>query len=62
MTENKSKKNNTNSLSAKSGLEKINSPEEYLSSFEGKGANGNEKNVNAYEKAWDARKFEINNY
>jgi hypothetical protein len=52
----------TGSASKEGGLEKIKSPEEYLSAFEGKSLDVDQRLTKAYEKAWDARKFEIDNY
>lgn len=45
-----------------SGLEKVADKDEYFSLFKGKTINADEKHHKAYEKAWDARKFEIDNY
>lgn len=45
-----------------SGLEKVADKDEYLNLFKGKSIDLNDKHLKAYEKAWDARKFEIDNY
>ncbi|MGC4096121.1 MAG: hypothetical protein QM706_03305 [Nitrospira sp.] len=45
-----------------SDLKKIITPEEYLKLFEGPSLDSSQKMCKAYEKAWDARKFEIENY
>lgn len=45
-----------------SDLQKINTPEEYLKLFDGLSLDNTQKINKAYEKAWDARKFEIDNY
>lgn len=45
-----------------SGLSKINNEQEFISRFNGKSIDPSEKLFKAYEKAWDARKFEIDNY
>lgn len=45
-----------------SGLNKINNEQEFIKRFEGVAIDSNDKIFKAYEKAWDARKFEIDNY
>lgn len=45
-----------------SDLEKLEDKDEYLNEFKGKSIDSDEKHFKAYEKAWDARKFEIENY
>lgn len=44
------------------GLIKISDEKDYHNLFLGKSIDSNEKLAKAYEKAWDARKFEIDNY
>lgn len=46
----------------KSHLSKIDSEENYLRLFEGNSLCQDSKAYKAYEQAWDARKFEIDNY
>jgi len=45
-----------------SGLTKINDESELYSKFQGDSLEPNSKLTKAYERAWDARKFEIDNY
>ncbi|HLP56853.1 MAG TPA: hypothetical protein VK151_17580 [Fluviicola sp.] len=45
-----------------SGLDKINSVEDFQKRFDGESIKSETKLHKAYEKAWDARKFEIDNY
>ena len=46
----------------KSGLIKINNEADFHTRFSGHSVDSNSKLFKAYEKAWDARKFEIDNY
>ena len=45
-----------------SDLEKVSDKDDYIKLFKGRSIHSNKKHFMAYEKAWDARKFEIDNY
>src|SRR5690606_13259251 len=45
-----------------SGLTRVSDEQEFYSRFSGTSADSNDKLTKAFEKAWDARKFEIDNY
>ncbi len=45
-----------------SGLTRVSDEHEFYSRFSGTSTDTNDKLTKAYEKAWDARKFEIDNY
>src|SRR5258705_6442151 len=47
---------------SKSSLKRIETPEQYSKLFQGNQVGSDSILQKAYEKAWDARKFEIDNY